>query len=167
MAHFRLDEQLARDSIYLAGDGFCHLRLMNDQRFPWLLLIPQVSDKSEIFELSRDQQRMLWDASALVAHTLKEQFSATKINVAALGNVVRQLHVHHIARFSDDPAWPGPVWGFANNDRPADIRYSPQALESRAEKLADSPLTELFTFASIEQIMAEHHDKIKAMTDAP
>jgi len=84
---------------------------MNDARYPWFILVPQRADVSEIHQLSGALRQQLMSESAAVSEALAVGFSADKINIAALGNVVPQLHVHHIARFRDDPAWPAPVWG--------------------------------------------------------
>lgn len=84
---------------------------MQDANYPWFILVPDRENITEIFELSEeDQQRLVTESSKLSA-VLSEQFNADKINVAALGNVVSQLHVHVIARYQTDPAWPAPVWG--------------------------------------------------------
>ena len=112
MNEFRLDERLARDSDCLSRLGLCQLRLMKDSRWPWLVLIPQRPSVSEIFELTPLDQTMLTFEMNSVAAALKQVTGATKINVGALGNIVRQLHVHVIARSEGDANWPGPVWGY-------------------------------------------------------
>ena len=112
MSGFEADERLARDSELLTKIGLCELRLMKDARWPWLVLVPQRADACEIFDLTPLDQTMLTFEINLVADALKRTTGATKINVGALGNVVRQLHVHVIARNEGDPNWPGPVWGF-------------------------------------------------------
>ena len=112
MSDFRPDERLARDSDLLTKIGLCELRLMKDGRWPWLVLVPQRADVSEIFDLTPLDQTMLTFETVLVAEALKKVTGATKINTGALGNIVRQLHVHVIARSEGDPNWPGPVWGF-------------------------------------------------------
>jgi diadenosine tetraphosphate (Ap4A) HIT family hydrolase len=109
---FELDERLGNDSAMITTVGLCQLRLMNDSRWPWLILIPQRPDISELFELTPLDQAMLTFETNLVAEALKKATSAVKINVAAIGNIVRQLHVHVIARYEGDANWPGPVWGF-------------------------------------------------------
>lgn len=109
---FNLDERFSRDSEFVISLGLCQLRLQNDSRWPWLVMIPQRDNISEVFELSPLDQTMLTFEMNLVAKTLKEVTGATKINVGALGNIVRQLHVHVIARNEGDANWPGPVWGF-------------------------------------------------------
>jgi diadenosine tetraphosphate (Ap4A) HIT family hydrolase len=112
MSDFRPDERLVRDSDLLTKIGLCELRLMKDARWPWLVLVPQRPDVSEVFDLTPLDQTMLTFETVLVAEALKSVTGATKINTGALGNIVRQLHVHIIARSEGDPNWPGPVWGF-------------------------------------------------------
>lgn len=84
---------------------------MNDSNYPWLILVPKREGVREIFELSESDQQQLLRESSMVSRLLVELFSPDKINIAALGNMVPQLHIHHIARFTSDPAWPAPVWG--------------------------------------------------------
>lgn len=96
--------------------GLCELRLMNDRRFPWFVLIPQRPDMTEIFDLTPLDQAMLTFEINHVAQMLKEQTGCYKINCAALGNMVRQLHVHVIARNENDAAWPNPVWGYGPSE---------------------------------------------------
>jgi len=111
MSDFQPDERLARDSDLLTKIGLCELRLMKDRRWPWLVLVPQRADVSEIFELTPLDQTMLTFETVLVAEALKKVTGAAKINTGALGNIVRQLHVHVVARSEGDANWPGPVWG--------------------------------------------------------
>lgn len=111
MRNFVLDDRLANDSVSVAIIGLCDLRLMKDRRWPWLLLVPRRPDIAEIFELTPLDQVLLTFETNLVAAALKSVTGAVKINIAAIGNMVRQLHVHVIARFEGDPNWPGPVWG--------------------------------------------------------
>lgn len=96
---------------------------MNDARYPWLILVPRCVNIREIFELSAPQQQQLMAESSALAEAMSNQFQPQKMNVANLGNIVSQLHLHHIARYEDDPAWPGPVWGHS----PA-IPYTEKAL---------------------------------------
>jgi len=111
MSDFQPDERLACDSDLLTKIGLCELRLMKDKRWPWLVLVPQRANVSEIFELTPLDQTMLTFETVLVAEALKKVTGATKINTGALGNIVRQLHVHVVARSEGDANWPGPVWG--------------------------------------------------------
>jgi len=113
---FRLDDRLARDSALVMRLGLCELRLQNDSRWPWLVLVPQRGGASELFDLTPLDQAVLTFETNLVASALKDVTGATKINVGALGNIVRQLHVHVIARHENDPNWPGPVWGFGTRE---------------------------------------------------
>ena len=84
---------------------------MNDNQYPWTILVPREPGVTEVIDLALTQQAQLWHESAILSRALKSLFSPDKLNIAALGNVVSQLHVHHIARFYDDVAWPDPVWG--------------------------------------------------------
>ncbi|WVT73365.1 HIT family protein [Sinorhizobium chiapasense] len=116
MATFTLDDRLERDGIPIASIGLCQMRLMNDRRWPWLVLIPQREGISEIFDLTPLDQTMLTFETTMAANALKKVTGAEKINIGALGNIVRQLHVHIIARSDGDPNWPGPVWGFGKSE---------------------------------------------------
>ena len=89
----------------------CQLRLIMDANYPWFILVPQRKNIEEIFELSDDDQQQLTRESAQLSSALSQQVAADKMNVAAIGNVVPQLHIHHIVRYKNDPAWPAPVWG--------------------------------------------------------
>lgn len=108
---FKLDPQLEKDCFDLGQLGLCRVLLMNDSAYPWFILVPQVADLTEIYQLDPELQRQLSDESARFAAHIAKAFAADKINIAALGNVVSQLHVHHIVRFRSDQAWPAPVWG--------------------------------------------------------
>jgi len=116
MERFELDPRLERDSRLVTIIGLCQLRLMRDRRWPWLLLVPQRPGMSEIFDLTPLDQTMLTFETGMVGAALKKATGCTKINIGALGNQVRQLHVHVIARFESDPAWPGPVWGVGRSE---------------------------------------------------
>ena len=108
---FTLDARLAADALPVGRFGLSRLLLMNDATYPWLILVPERPAISEIFDLAPADLESLAAETALVGRMLKALVAADKINVAALGNVVPQLHVHVIARFVADPAWPGPIWG--------------------------------------------------------
>lgn len=110
-AGFELDVRLEADSEHVMWLGLCELRLMNDQRWPWLILIPQRPGIEETHDLTPLDQAMLTFETNLVAQGLKTATGCAKINSAALGNIVRQLHVHVVARNEGDAGWPGPVWG--------------------------------------------------------
>ena len=123
---FSLHPQLEADCTPVGDLALCRVLLLHDANYPWLILVPRRPDIVEIHELSGTDQHTLVDESSMVAGAMKSLFSAHKMNVAALGNMVPQLHLHHIARFREDPAWPGPVWG----KLPARA-YEPEALEER------------------------------------
>jgi diadenosine tetraphosphate (Ap4A) HIT family hydrolase len=109
---FELDERLATDTMPVLSLGLCALMLMNDCRWPWLILVPKRASMREIFELTPLDQAMLTFETSLVSETFAKLTGCQKLNVGALGNVVPQLHVHVVARNIDDPNWPRPVWGF-------------------------------------------------------
>ncbi|MCM0611769.1 HIT family protein [Marinobacter sediminum] len=108
---FQLHDRLAADTIDLGSSRLCEIRLMNERTWPWVVLVPAVAGIREIYELSGEQQQRLMEESSALSRGMMELFSGDKMNVAALGNMVPQLHLHHIVRFEGDPAWPGPVWG--------------------------------------------------------
>lgn len=108
---FTLHPQLEQDCEQLGHFALCRLLLMRDANYPWCILVPEREGISEIYQLSETDQMQLVRESARLAQIMATLFAADKMNVAALGNVVPQLHIHHIARRRDDPAWPAPVWG--------------------------------------------------------
>jgi diadenosine tetraphosphate (Ap4A) HIT family hydrolase len=108
---FALHPRLAADTTTLGDFPLCRLLLMNDAQYPWCILVPRRDGAREIYLLDeRDQQQLLRE-SAQLSRAMMTAFAGHKLNVAALGNVVPQLHLHHIVRQPGDPAWPGPVWG--------------------------------------------------------
>jgi diadenosine tetraphosphate (Ap4A) HIT family hydrolase len=108
---FALAPRLEADSLFLIDWPLCQLRLMDDARFPWLILVPRRAMLEEWTELSLEDSAVLSAEIAMAGRGLAQMFNPRKINVGALGNIVRQMHVHVIARFETDAAWPGPVWG--------------------------------------------------------
>lgn len=111
VSKFELDRRLAADSLPVIDLSLCTVGLMNDQRFPWLLMVPRRAGMVEILDLDSADQQQLWEEIRTVSEAVRTVFFPDKLNVAALGNVVSQLHVHVIGRFRDDAAWPAPVWG--------------------------------------------------------
>ena len=130
-ARYELHPQLAADTHPLATLGLCELRLMDDANYPWLILVPRVAEARELTDLDAAQRHLLTDEIDLAARLLRNAFRPHKLNVAALGNLVPQLHVHVIAREQDDPAWPAPVWGRVTA-RP----YPPEMLVERVRQLS-------------------------------
>ena len=112
---FKLDERLAHDTIYLSELSLCRALLMNDRRYPWLILVPRYNGLKEIHDLSKEDQDNLMFEITKTTRIIEKLFTPDKINVAALGNSVSQLHIHIIARFKTDEAWPGPVWGIGSS----------------------------------------------------
>lgn len=108
---FELHPRLAADCVTVGHLPLSQLLLLNDARYPWFVLVPRRRGVSEIFELPEADQQRLWRESAQLARFMKQAFAADKLNLGVLGNLVPQLHLHHIARYQSDPAWPGPVWG--------------------------------------------------------
>ena len=129
-ARYELHPQLAADTHPLGTLGLCELRLMDDANYPWLVLVPRVAEARELVDLDAAQRHQLTDESDLAARLLRDAFRPHKLNVAALGNLVPQLHVHVIARDENDPAWPAPVWG-----RVAARPYPPEMLVERVRLL--------------------------------
>lgn len=108
---FDLHPTLARDTVEAVRLPLCRVLLMKDRRFPWLILVPQRDGLREIYELPPEDRAELIEEIAQASEALTRLFHPDKLNVGALGNAVPQLHIHVVARFANDPAWPGPVWG--------------------------------------------------------
>lgn len=130
MNQWHLDPRLADDTTPVTDLPLCEVRLMDDANHPWLVLVPKVVDAVELIDLTPAQRTLLNAEIAIASRALKALFKPDKLNVAALGNLVPQLHVHVIARFHDDIAWPRPVWGAADA-RP----YEPEELIERVTAL--------------------------------
>jgi diadenosine tetraphosphate (Ap4A) HIT family hydrolase len=128
---FVLAPEIERDSIWLSDWPLCQLRLQNDANYPWFILIPRREAMVEIIDLTVADQEQLWRESAHLSVFLKTEFQAKKLNIAALGNMVPQLHLHHIVRYQNDAAWPAPVWG-----KVAAQAYSETVLQQLKQKLA-------------------------------
>ncbi|GJM03654.1 MAG: hypothetical protein DHS20C08_21550 [Rhodomicrobium sp.] len=114
MNSFTLDPALSRDTIEIMKLELCYLGLMNDKRYPWLILVPMRAEMVELIDLQPEDQQQLLTEINQVSHLLQSVFSPHKLNIATLGNMVRQLHIHIIARDQTDPAWPGPIWGIGS-----------------------------------------------------
>lgn len=111
MSGFVLDPRLEVDTAPVTGLWLSELRLMNDARFPWLILVPRVAGAVEFLDLKPEDRAALCEEITAVSEAMTLVTGCDKLNVAAIGNIVRQLHVHVVARFAGDAAWPGPVWG--------------------------------------------------------
>ncbi|WP_197675117.1 HIT domain-containing protein [Halopseudomonas salegens] len=127
---FSLDPQLRNDANVLGSFPLCNLLLINDAQYPWFVLVPRRANITEIVQLSPKDRIQLLEESCQLQECLLSAFQPDKLNVAALGNMVSQLHLHHIARFRKDAAWPAPVWG----KHPA-MPYTDAQLAARLEAL--------------------------------
>ncbi len=108
---FTLDHRLQADTAAIGDLALCSVLLMDDSRFPWLILVPRRGGLSELTDLTLEDSATLMQEIRLTASVMQTLSKPDKLNVAALGNVVAQLHVHVIGRFRSDPAWPSPIWG--------------------------------------------------------
>ncbi|RYZ74828.1 MAG: HIT family protein [Lysobacteraceae bacterium] len=126
MSGFELDPRLGADSVFIAEGPLSQVRMMDDQRFPWLVLVPRLADACEWIDLDGAQQRLLLAEVNQAGRLLRDLDGIHKLNIGALGNIVRQLHVHLVGRHAADAAWPGPVWGSGSA-----LRYPPDLLQAR------------------------------------
>jgi diadenosine tetraphosphate (Ap4A) HIT family hydrolase len=108
---FQLHERLQQDCIPIGRFTLCQLLMMNDSQFPWFILVPERPDIKEIYQLTVADRQLLSEESCFLAENMALLFKADKMNMAAIGNMVPQLHIHHIVRYQTDKAWPAPVWG--------------------------------------------------------
>lgn len=128
MTAFTLDPRLATDSVFIADGPLSQVRLMDDTRYPWLVLVPRVHGVSEWLELDGSQQRLLLAEINQAGQLIRTAPGVEKLNIGALGNIVRQLHIHLVGRHEGDAAWPGPVWGHG-----ASVRHEAAALVTQVE----------------------------------
>lgn len=137
---FQLHPRLQQDCIILGNLPLCKVLMIKEDIGPWLILVPRIENLKEIHHMTETQQIQFIQESSAVAQLLEDNFTPDKINIGALGNLVPQLHIHHIARFTTDCAWPGPVWGNTNGV----IRE--QSAQTRLVDLFREKLTELGKF---------------------
>ena len=128
---FELHPRLASDTYYLGDFPLCALLLSKDANYPWYILVPKQPNITEAFQLNTLDQHQLQYESRHLSQSLSSSFNADKMNIAALGNIVPQLHLHHIVRYKTDPTWPQPIWGNAEAQPYNDI-----ALRERIKKTA-------------------------------
>ena len=133
MSDFQLHPQLAQDCFLVTELGLSRVLLMNDSNYPWCILVPRVNNIREVYELSAQAQEILAKESVRLSKAMMGLFAGYKMNVAALGNMVPQLHIHHIVRKQDDPAWPQPVWGCVTA-----VPYTAEAAKTICEKIAEA-----------------------------
>lgn len=130
---FTLHPRLAADTTVLGDFPLSQVLLIKEALGPWIILVPRKEELREIHHLPELDQQQLMRESSAIATLLENDYQAEKINIGALGNLVPQLHLHHIARFSDDIAWPGPVWGNTNGIQRNDDLQAALAEELREE----------------------------------
>lgn len=128
--HFVLDTRLATDTSPVASLPLCDVLLMNDARYPWLVLVPRRSGLIEVVDLDPVDQTVLWQELNQVSAALRSIVPCEKLNIGVLGNIVRQLHVHVVLRQVNDDAWPGPVWGHGTA-----VAYAQQPLQTLVQSL--------------------------------
>lgn len=129
MTDFLLDPRLSADSAFIADGPLSQVRLMDDTRYPWLVLVPRVNGVSEWLDLDGGQQRLLLAEINQTGQLIRATSGVEKLNIGALGNIVRQLHVHLVGRHDGDAAWPGPVWGHGSA-----VRHAPDQLMAEIER---------------------------------
>ncbi len=127
---YLLHPRLHEDCIVLGRFNLCQLLMMNDCRYPWFILVPMQEGISEIYQLSKEDQQTLLAESSFLSEQIMMHFKADKLNIAALGNIVPQLHVHHVLRYAADPAWPAPVWGYGEA-----VPYGDEEMKKRIEEM--------------------------------
>ena len=110
--HFQLDPRLEKDTFLVGELPLCRVLLMDAANFPWIILVPRISNIKEIFQLNSEQKDLYFSESNFLMKGMSEIYNAHKMNIASLGNLVPQLHTHIIVRYKHDDAWPGPVWSF-------------------------------------------------------
>lgn len=128
---FVLDPRLEQDTAPVAAFPLCRVLLMRDARYPWLILVPTKPDLTELHDLEPADRARLFEEISDCSRVLQRLFDPKKINVGALGNIVRQLHIHVVARQTGDPAWPGPVWGHSEA-----VPYAPDELSETLDRIA-------------------------------
>jgi diadenosine tetraphosphate (Ap4A) HIT family hydrolase len=139
---YKLDERLQQDTFLLASLPLCELLLLNNAHYPWLILVPRREGVTEIYQLEQTDRDQLWRESHQLSVWMADYFRFDKLNIGALGNVVSQLHLHHVGRRRNDPAWPGPVWG----------QHPSQAYVTEAiEKIKHQVSIDLTTYSGAEK----------------
>ncbi len=130
----QLNEELAKNSRFVTDLPLCEVRIQNEARFPWIILIPKRDNVAEIIDLSMEDQEQLLKELRMASKVMQSAFNADKLNIGALGNIVRQLHLHVIARYESDLAWPNPVWGYFE----LSTQYASDALSRRIALIKDA-----------------------------
>ena len=146
MTNFKLAPQLANDTIELGKLTLCKVLLMNDSQFPWIILVPQRTNITELYQLEADDIKQAQAESLMISKLLMQHFNGDKLNTGALGNMVPQLHLHHVVRFKNDPVWPKPVWGNINA-----IAYSTNEAKTLTNELQALIKTQSTAFTTTDE----------------
>ena len=141
MSPFQLHPRLQQDCLPIGRFSLSQILMMNDSQFPWFILVPQRNDISEIYQLEQSDRQQLMAESCLLAEKLVEIYQPDKLNIAAIGNLVPQLHVHHVARYALDKAWPAPIWG-----KFAATPYAEQDAQKQISRMRDCLQGSLINF---------------------
>ncbi len=134
--NFTLHPDLQRDGIFVGSFDLCQVLLINDAHYPWFVLVPQRPNIRETIDLTASDYAQLWSESRVFSQGIMTAFNGEKLNVASLGNMTPQLHIHHIVRFKADAAWPGPIWGKHRLEP-----YANDAIDGIRAKLNDQNMT--------------------------
>ncbi len=129
---FVIDPVIEKNSYYLTDMGLSQVYLKNDKQNPWFILVPKKMRAIEIMDLTHEDQTILMEEITIVSEFIKNEYGPDKLNVGSLGNIVKQLHIHVIARYETDRAWPGPIWG-----SPTTSEFSSEELENLKNKFVD------------------------------
>ena len=129
---FQLHPRLKQDCIIIGRFDLCQLLMMNDSQYPWFILVPEKADITEIYQLSKVDQHTLTQESSYLAENLATLYKADKMNIAAIGNLVPQLHLHHVVRYQTDKAWPVPIWG-----KFAAVPYTPEQMIDNIDRVKE------------------------------
>ena len=127
---FQLHPRLKQDCITIGRFDLCQLLMMNDSQYPWFILVPEKADIKEIYQLSKPERQLLTEESSYLAENMATLYNADKMNIAAIGNLVPQLHIHHVVRYQGDKAWPAPIWG-----KFAAVPYTPQQITDNIDRV--------------------------------
>jgi len=126
---FKLNEKIDNDTFEICKLSLCEVRLMNDANYPWIILVPTIDGITELHHIPAERQNELYHELNQASLVMENLFHPKSLNVAALGNVVSQLHIHIVARFENDAAWPGPIWG-QHPPRPYDNKKTLKELQN-------------------------------------
>jgi diadenosine tetraphosphate (Ap4A) HIT family hydrolase len=129
---FQLHPRLKQDCIAIGRFDLCQLLMMDDSQYPWFILVPEKADIKEIYQLSKSERHTLTEESSYLAENMATLYKADKMNIEAIGNLVPQLHIHHIVRYQTDKAWPAPIWG-----KFAAIPYTQQQITDNIDRVKE------------------------------